>query len=433
MNLTIVAVIGIVVMLVLILLGVNIGLSMFIVGFVGYWFVKDLNAAVSILGSYSTSSSMSYTMTVIPLFILMGNFAFHSGISDGLFMASRTWFGRARGSLAYAAIVACALFGAICGSLAATTATMSRVAKPIMAKNNYKEEVIGGTLACSGTLGTLIPPSTPFILFGIMTETSIGGLFAAGVVPGILMAICFCAVIFILGKKNKDAFPPGQQYTIKEKLISLKGFVGMVILFALVLGGIFTGITSVTEAAAIGAVVSFIFLIVMGKCNKQSLKTSFFDTISTVGMVMLTLVGANMFGTFLTATNLPINLARLIQSLDVSPIVVILIIILIFAVLGCLMDTLALMLLSVPIFLPVIVALGFNVIWFGVIIVMVMNMGAVTPPVGLSCYVASGVTGIPLGKVFRGAIPFLLAFVVAFIIVMLVPELALWLPGLVKG
>ena len=434
MSLTIIAVLGIAIMLLLIFLGVNIGLSMFIMGFAGYAFILNTNAALTVLGQFSTSSAMNYTMTVIPLFVLMGNFAFHSGISDDLFTTSRTLFGRTRGGLAYAGVLACALFGAICGSLAATTATMSRVARPVMKKYNYKDEVVGGTLSCSGTLGTLIPPSTPFILYGIMTETSIGSLFAAGVVPGILMALCFCGVIFIWCKKDPNACPAGEAYSVLEKLKALKGYLGMFILFALVLGGMFTGTTSVTEAAALGAALSFLFLLIRRKCTRAALRACLFDTLSTTGMVMLTIVGAGMFGTFLTVTGMPVNLAKWIQSLDVAPIMIILIILVIYGIMGCVIDMIAFMLLSLPIFIPVIKAMGFDFIWFGVIMIMIMNMGAVTPPVGLSCYVASGIMGIPLGKVFRGAVPFLLAFLVAFILIIAFPQLSLWLPSLlVKG
>lgn len=433
MSLTLIAVLGIVIMLLLIFLGVNIGLSMFIIGFAGYAFIINTNAAFTVLGQFSTSSAMNYTMTVIPLFVLMGNFAFHSGISDDLFNTSRILFGRVHGGLAYAGILACALFGAICGSLAATTATMSRVARPIMKKYNYKDEVVGGTMSCAGTLGTLIPPSTPFILYGIMTETSIGRLFAAGVVPGILMAICFCGVIFLWCKKDPEACPAGEPYPMTVKLKSLKGYLGMFILFALVLGGMFSGITSVTEAAALGAFLAFVLMLLRRKCTRAALKACLFDTLSTVGMVMLTIVGAGMFGTFLTVTGMPVNLAKWIEGLNASPMMVVIVIIIIYGIMGCVMDMIALMLLSLPIFVPIFKAMGIDFVWFGVVMIMIMNMGAVTPPVGLSCYVASGIMEIPLGKVFRGAVPFLLAFLVAFILVVAFPRLSLWLPSLIRG
>lgn len=432
MDLVLVAVIGIIIMLILIFSGANIGLCMFIVGFLGYAYVRNWDGAMSMLKTYTVSSSMSYTMTVIPLFVLMGQFAFHSGISDDLFRSSRVWFGKRRGALAHASVMACALFGAICGSLSATTATMSRVAKPIMKEHGYKDEVIGGTLACAGSIGTLIPPSTPFILYGIMAEVSIGSLFAAGVMPGILMALCFMGVIYVWGKIDKTAIPAGESYSLKEKLKSLRGFLGMLVLFGLVLGGMFSGLFSVTEAAAIGAVAAFLIMVIRKRFNWKGFKESMQDTIVTVGMVMLNIVGASVFGCFLTVTNLPTELAVWIKSLSVSPAVIVFIIILIYGIMGCIMDTLALILLSIPIFMPVIKMFGLDPVWFGVILVMIMNLGAVTPPVGLSCYVASGVTEIPLNKVFKGAMPFLLAFLISFIIVVLFPGLSLWLPSLTR-
>ena len=433
MSLMTIALLGIIIMLCCVLLGVNIGLSMAVVGFFGYSAVRNFPAAIAILGQYSVSSSMTYTMTVIPLFVLMGNFAFHSGISDDLFLSSRIWFGRIKGSIAYAAIMACALFGAICGSLAATTATMSKVAKPIMSEHKYKDEVIGGTLACGGTLGVLIPPSTIFIIYGVMTEVSIGKLFAAGVMPGIVMAICFCGVIVLWTKKDKDACPAGRSYSMKEKAISLKGFVGMFIVFFIVLGGMFSGTVSVTEAAALGALVTFVIMFIRRRITGFTLKESFLETIVTTGMVMLNIVGANIFGNFMSVTNLPINLANGIMAMNMSPIMVIVIIIVIYGVLGCIMDILALVILSLPIFMPIIDILGFDKVWFGVLIVMITNLGSITPPVGLSCYVASGVMEMPLGKVFRGAVPFLMAFAVSFALICAFPGISLWLPGLVVG
>lgn len=425
-----IALLGIAIMLVLIFLGVNIGFCMIIVGFLGYVAVRDWGAALSVLRTYTVSSSMTYSMTVIPLFVLMGQFVFYSGISDDLFRSTRIWFGRTKGGLAYAGVLSCALFGAICGSLAATTATMSRVARPIMKEYHYKDELVGGTMSCAGTLGTLIPPSTQFILYGVMAEVSIGSLFAAGVVPGIIMAICFCGVIFVWSKKNKELCPAGEATSWKEKLKALSGFWRMLLLFAIVLGGIFSGLTSVTESAALGCVVAFLMMLFRHRCTRESMKACLLDTITTTGMVMLNIVGANIFGAFITITNFPSTIAGWIQSLAVPGFVVIFIIIIIYGLLGCIMDTLALILLSIPIFLPIVNAFGFNLVWFGVIVCMIMNMGAVTPPVGLSCYVCSGVTGIPLSKVFKGAIPFLVAFGVAFILVVLIPDLSLWLPGL---
>jgi len=432
MDTTMIAIIGIIVMLVLILAGANIGLSMICVGFVGFLAISGWNGAVSMVKTYLISSSMSYSMTVVPLFVLMGQFAFYSGISDDLFNSTRIWFGRRKGGLAYAGVISCGLFGAICGSLAATTATMSRVAKPVMSKHGYKDEIIGGTLASAGTLGVLIPPSTPFILYGLTAGVSIGKLFAAGVIPGIIQALCFCTVIFIWCMRDRQVCPPGEAYAMKEKLKALKGFLGMFVLFLLVLGGMFSGIFSVTESAAVGAVVAFIILLIRKRFTWKNFKTAVLETVSTVGMVMLNVVGAGIFGCFLTITNLPQNLASWVISMDLPAVLIIVCIFVIFAVGGCIMDTLALMLLAVPIFLPILQSMGFDLIWFGVVIVLVMNLGAVTPPVGLSCYVASSVMEMPLNKVFKGTLPFLIAIVAAFVIVALVPQLSLWLPSLVQ-
>ncbi|MDD4367256.1 MAG: TRAP transporter large permease, partial [Eubacteriales bacterium] len=416
--------------LVLVLLGVNVGLSMFISGFLGYAFLRGFDAAVSILGTYTVSTSMNYSMTVIPLFVLMGQFVYGSGISDDLFRSTRVWFGRRRGALAYAGVISCTMFGAICGSLAATTATMSRVAKPIMKEHGYKDEIIGGCLACSGTLGALIPPSTQFILYGVMAEVSIGKLFAAGVFPGIVSAICFCGVIFFWCRFDPALCPSSDTYNWKEKIKALSGVWRMLLLFTIVLGGMFSGVFSVTESAAVGVVIAFIIMVLRKKCTKENIKRCAFDTIATTGMVMLSIVGAGVFGCFITLTRLPSAIAEGIQELSVSPVLVVAMIIVIYSLLGCIMDTLALILLSIPIFMPLIETLGLDPVWFGVILIMIMNLGAVTPPIGLSCYVASGVTGIELNKVFKGALPFLAAFFIAFIIILLIPDISLFLPGL---
>ena len=432
-SLMLLAIIGLIGMLVLMFMGMNIGLSMFLVGFVGYACVMNWNwaAAFAMLRTNTVSNAMNYTMSVVPLFVLMGQFAFRSGISNDLFRSTRKLFGRVPGGLAYTGVISCALFGAICGSLGATTATMCSVAKPIMRENEYDDALIGGTLSCGGTLGTLIPPSTPFILYGIMASTSIGSLFAAGVVPGILMAICFCAVIAIWTKIHPNAAPGSRSYTMKEKLQALKGFVPMVLLFGIVLGGMFTGYFSVTECAAVGAAVAFIFMVIRRQATWANIKASLIETVESMGMAMIILAGANILGCFLSITNLPNNLANWVNSLTVPHVMIIAVIILIYAFLGCIMDTLAAVVLTVPIFLPIIKSFGYDPIWFGVIIVMVMNMGAVTPPVGISCYVAAGtMKDIPLTTVFKGALPFLLSFLVAFIIIVAFPQLSLWLPSI---
>lgn len=419
----------------LILLGSNIGLSMFAVGFVGYAMVRNWSAAIAILRTNLLSSAMNYAMVVVPLFVLMGQFVFYAGISDGLFNATRTLFGRKPGGLAYAGIVSCTAFGAICGTLNATTATMCAVAKPIMREHKYKDSLIAGTLACGGTLGTLIPPSTPFILYGVIAEQSIGKLFAAGVVPGIIMAICFCGCIFVQTKLDPEIAPGTEEgFTIMEKVKAMKGFIPILLLFGIVVVGMFTGIFSVNESAAMGAFAAFLFLVFRGRCTKDVLLKCLKETVLTTGMTVVIIGGANIFGCFLTITHMPSNLASWIATLPLPPVLIIAVIIIIYAIMGCFVDALSMIMLTTPIFLPVITALGYDPIWFGVIVVMVLNLGAITPPVGAACFVATGaLKDIPLTTVFKGALPFLWAFLISFLIVVLFPQICLWLPTLSVG
>lgn len=436
MDLTLLAVLGIVAMIVMIALGVHIGMAMFITGFVGYALATgNLTSAFVTLRTYTFTSAMNYTLSVVPLFVLMGQFVFYAGISDDLFRASRTLFGRTPGGLAYASIFSCAAFGAICGTLGATTATMCSVAKPIMRDHRYDDRLIGGTLSTGGTLGTLIPPSTPAIMYGVMAEVSIGKLFAAGAIPGVIMAICFCGVVFVWTKVNPNCAPGTQEgFTIGEKLRASVGFLPIIIVFMIVIVGMFSGLFSITESAAMGALVSFLFMLFRRKVNLANLKNCFEETIVTVGSSLIIIIGANVFGCFLTITNMTTQLANWTVSLHMSPVLIIGVIILIYAVMGCFMDCVAMIMLTVPIFLPVVRELGFDPIWFGVIVVMVLNLGAVTPPVGASCFVACGVMkDIPLTTIYKGVVPFLIAFAVAFLIVTLFPQTALWLPTLTVG
>ena len=427
------ALLGIAFMLILLISGANIGLSLLLVGVIGYSIIRDFNSAIVLLRNSFISSTLNSTYIVIPLFMLMGTFAWKSGVSDDMFNAAKVWFGRTKGGIAYAAVVACAAFGAICGSMQATTVTMCNVGKPIMKENKYKEELIGGTLACGGTLGTLIPPSNNFILYGVIAEVSIGSLFAAGVIPGILMATLFCATIFVWTKLDLEAAPGSCAYSMREKLKSTKGFIPMVLLFALVLGGMFSGLLSMIEAAAAGAFVAFLFMFLRRKCTWRVLRNCLLDTVVATGMTMVALSGATIFGAFLTITNMPTNLANAVAALTLPPWLIIAIIIVLFAIMGCFIDTITIIILTVPIFLPIIQALGYDPIWFGVIMCLVANLGVITPPMGVICYVASSTLDIPLGKVFKGATYYIVAFAITFVLIVMFPQLALWLPGLILG
>ncbi len=426
-----IAIIGLIVMIVLLLLGMNIGLSMMFVGIVGYALITNVNATVGILRQVPASTVSSYTLVVIPLFILMGNLAFVAGVSEGLFKSANRFLSRLPGGLACAAIAACAAFGAICGSAPATVATMGAVAVPTMREYGYDDKITVGAIGAGGTLGIMIPPSTPFIVYAVMAEQSIGQLFAAGIIPGILTALILMAFVVVKVIRNPSLAPKSEvKYTFIQKIVGLKDAWGMVLLFVIVLVGMFTGLFTVAEAAAIGALVALFLTVVNRKFTFKVFMKTLIDTLKTCGMIYIILVGANVFSKFLAISNLPFVVARTLTSLPVSPYVIILCIILIYAVMGCFIDALPMITLTVPIFLPVITALGFNPIWFGVVAVLVMQLGFITPPVGVCAYVISGVSKLPLPETFKGLLPFVPALLIAVLLVVFFEPLSTWLPGL---
>jgi len=424
-----IAVIGVVVLLLLLVMGMNIGLCMMAVGFFGYWKVRSFGAALALLKNIPMTQAQTYSFTVIPLFVLMGNLCFYSGMSGDLYDCAHKLLGGMRGGLACATVAACACFSAICGSTAATAATMGVVALPEMREHGYDDSLSCGSIAAGGTLGILIPPSTGFIIYGIVSGTSIGALFAAGILPGIVLALCYIAAIMIVVRIHPDRAPGKLKFSLKEKLISLKGAVAMVVLFLIVIGGIFLGWFAANEAAAIGATLSLIYLIARRRFTWKIFISCLRDTVKTSGMIFMILIGAYVFGAFLTVTRLPTALADFVNSLHVSRYLILFVIILIYAVMGCLMDSLAMVMLTVPIFLPIMQDLGFNEIWYGVLMIMVMEMGLITPPVGMNVYIVAGVAkDVPLQKIFKGVAPMVVGMFVAVFILCAVPELGLVLP-----
>lgn len=430
MNLTLLAVLGVVLMIVLILSGMNIGMAMFLVGFLGYGIAVNFKAAFGLLKTVPFSNAFNYSFTVIPLFILMGNLAFRSGISSGLFDLAEKWLGSVRGGLAMATVAACAGFAAICGSSGATSATMGVVAYPEMKKNGYSDQIAAGSITAGGTLGILIPPSTAMIIYGITAEESIGRLFAAGIIPGILLALCYIACIIVMVHIKPDLAPPSRKYPMKEKLKSLKGGIGLVVLFGIVIIGMFAGLFSANEAAAVGAFVALLMMIINRKFTWRTFFDALVETIVTSSMALFIAISALVFGYFLAITRLPDVLSAFVMGLHVHKYVVILVILIIYIILGCIMDGLAMLFLTVPIFLPIMKGLGYDAIWFGVFLVMVQEMGQMSPPVGMNVYIVAGtLKTVPLQTIFKGILPFLVAAVVAIIIVVLIPDLATWLPG----
>jgi C4-dicarboxylate transporter DctM subunit len=430
MSSEIIGVIGILVMFLFLASGMYIGMAMALVGFLGLYFIVGIDAAISILGITPLTEGSSYTLSVIPLFVLMGQFAFLSGISTDIYKTVYAWMGRFRGGLAMATVMACGGFAAVCGSSLATGATMGMVAIPEMNKYKYDPRLSSGCVAAGGTLGILIPPSIGFIIYGILTEESIGKLFIAGFLPGILLALLFMGAIYIQCRINPNMGPPGDATTWREKFKSLKGIWGMMLLFILVMGGIYFGVFTPTEAAGVGAFGAFAFALLKGKLNKDTLIQSLLETGKTTAMIFLIIIGANIFSTFLGLAKLPMLLADFIAGLALPKIFILAGIILIYIVLGCVMDCYAIMILTVPIIFPVVQALHFDPIWFGVLMVIVLEVGLITPPVGLNVFVLkTAAPDVPLTVIFRGIIPFLIAALIAIIILIAIPDIALILPS----
>ncbi len=431
LNYLTVAVIAIVILLIMLIMGMNIGICMMSVGFFGVWVIRGLKPALGLFQTIPFTQATTYSFTVIPLFVLMGQLCYYSGMSSDLFNMFNKLMGGLRGGLAMATVGACACFSAICGSTAATAATMGVVALPEMRKHGYDDGLSCGSIAAGGTLGILIPPSTGFIIFSIVSGASVGALFAAGIIPGIILALCYIISIAIVVKLKPDSAPGKQHFTLKEKLISLKGGIVMVLLFVIVIGGIFMGIFSANQAAAVGAALALLYLIVRRNFTWSILCSCLRETIKTSGMIFLILIGAYVFGNFLTLTQMPRTLAAFITGLDVNRYVVLAVILLLYVVMGCLMDSLAMVMLTVPIFQPIMEGLGFNLVWYGVLMIMVMEMGLITPPVGMNVYIVAGVAkDVPLQKIFGGVAPMVAGMCVAILILVAFPQVALFLPSL---
>jgi tripartite ATP-independent transporter DctM subunit len=375
----------------------------------------------------------SYGLTVIPLFVFMGQIAFHAGISRRLYDSAYVLVGHRRGGLAMATVAACAGFSAISGSTNATAATMATVTLPEMKRYNYDMGLATGTVAAAGSLGILIPPSVIFIVYGILTEQSIGKLFAAGIFPGILLSILFMLTIYLRVLKNPSLAPPGPKTSLREKMVSFVGVIETLLLFAMVMGGIFFGIFTPTEAAAAGAFLTLLIAILRRQLTWQGFVQSLADTTRISCMVMVIVTGATIFGHFMAITRLPFELAGWVSSLPLPRSAIMMVIILIYLFGGCFMDALAMIMLTIPIFFPVSQALGFDPIWFGVVIVLITEMGVITPPVGVNVYVVYGVAkDVPLEEIFKGVFPMLLALLLCNLILLFFPQIALFLPSLMR-
>ncbi len=426
-----IGILGVIALLVFLFLGVHIGAAMTLVGVGGILLITGSpKAALGIMKATPYTVTASFSKAVVPMFVLMGNFAYHSGISGELYDACYKFLSRLKGGLAVATITACAGFAAICGSASATTTTMGVVCLPEMKKYNYSDTLSCGAICAGGTLGILIPPSVGFILYGVNAEIAVGKMFMAGIIPGIILAVCYAATAVIICYIDPAAGPKGPKFTTAEKMRSLKGVIPILILFLLVLGGIFLGWFTPNEGGAIGATGAFAFMLIKRKFTMKGFIKALRDTVKTNAMVTMILIGAYLFGYMLTLSGLPSAMARWCTTVNVSRYVVLAMVLGIYAILGCFVDSLPLIVLLVPIFLPIIKALGFDPIWFGVLMVMIMELGLLTPPVGMCCYVLHGVNkDVSLGTVFKGAAPFIIPLIVAVVIVTAFPILSTWLPS----
>ena len=410
---------------------IPVGFAMAVIGFGGFVYVLNWDAATGMLGTELWSVFSKYGLTVIPLFILMGQICFYSGVNERLYKTAYAWMGAIRGGIAMTTILACAGFAAICGSNSATAATMSTVALPEMKKFKYNPILSAGSVAAGATLGVVIPPSVVLIIIGLQTSQSIAKLFMGGMLPGIILTVLFMATVWYLCKKHPEWGPAGSKTSFREKLKALPSSIEMLVLFAFVMGGLFLGWFTPTEAGAAGAAIALVIAVLSGKMTFHKFWLAVNDSLKISCMIMVIVLGAVLFGRFLTITRLPFEAASYVAALPVSPMLIIVVICLIYVVGGMVMDALALLLVTIPIFFPVVTAMGYDPLWFGVLITVVTTLGAITPPVGVNIFiVASMAEDVSMPEVFKGVFFFLAAYCLLILLLMLFPSLVTFMPNL---
>ncbi|MYL42606.1 TRAP transporter large permease [Virgibacillus salexigens] len=426
--------IGIVLLLILFLLKVPVGISLLFVGLVGTTLIRGWDVAFAQLGRTPFDTASSYSLSVIPLFILMGMILSYTGLGKDLYRAVDSWIGHFRGGLAMATIGTAAIFSSISGSLNATTATVSKITLPEMDKYKYKPSLSTACVAAGGTLGILIPPSVILILYGIQTREPIGALLIAGIIPGIFQVIIFMIIIAILVRRNPNLAPARtEQATISEKLHTLKNVWPFMGLFFISIGGIYLGVFTPTEAAGVGAVGAIIFALLSRRLDWDKLKQSFNESVRLTAYIFLILIGATLFSQFLTISRLPVMLTSFVGGLDLHAYIILVFILIALFLLGCFIEGLSLIVLTLPIIYPIIMELGFNGVWFGIIMVMAINIGSLTPPLGISIFVIKGVaTNIPVQTIFRGTVPMIIGMIICICLLILFPPLVTILPSLMK-
>lgn len=424
-----IGILGVIFLFILILLRMHIGVALGIVGLIGIAVLTNVDSALVKLANTAYSQTSLYIMSVIPVFLLMGELAFTSGLSQEAYNTVHKWVGHLPGGLAMATTGACAAFAAVCGSSSATAMVMVSISLPEMRKRKYDHGFALGSIASGGTLGILIPPSAAFILYGIITEQSIGKLFLSGILPGILLTALFMIFIYIWVKRNPTLGPGGSKFSWRERLISLKTVWTVLTLFVVVMGGIYSGIFTVNEAAGIGVFVAFLIALVRRRLTRANIVASLMNSLRATGMIFVLIIGAMLFNYFLALSGVTTALADFITSLPVPPIGIIIGILILYLILGCLMDAFAMLLILVPVVYPVVVGLGFDPIWFGTITVIMVETGLITPPIGLNVFIISGMArDVPITSIYRGITPFIIAALVCVAIVVAFPQIALLVP-----
>lgn len=412
-------------------LRVPLAVAMSLAGLIGLGLLRGWPAAYASTSQTIFETGFHYVLSVIPLFVLMGNLVARAGMATELFTAANAFVGHRRGGLAMASVIASGGFGSICGSSIATAATMSKVAYPQMKAHGYKDTLATGSIAAGGTLGILIPPSTILVIYGIITETDIGKLFVAGILPGLVAVVCLCLAVVFVTWRDPAAGPPAERFTWRQRLLAIRGIWGVALLFALVIGGIYGGVFTATEGAGVGAAGAFIFALARGALTVSVVKDILIESTRTTAMLFTILIGAMIFTNFINFTSMPGDLRDFVLQFSPNPIMVVVMMMGIYLLLGMVMEELAIVLLTIPVFFPVITGLGFDPVWFGILIVTIVEIGMISPPVGLNLFVLNSLLpNVKLTTIYKGVWPFVVADVVRLGILIAFPFIALWLPGL---
>lgn len=427
------AMVGFIGIFALAVLRVPLAFAMGLVGLAGLTWTLGWQPAIASTSQVVYETGFAYILSVIPLFILMGNFVARAGLAHELFHAAYVFIGHMRGGLAHATVGACAGFGAICGSSIATAATMSKVAYPSMKRLGYSDSLSAGVIAAGGTLGIMIPPSTIMVIYGIVTETNIGKLFAAGVIPGLLTAALLMSVIVFIASRDPSQAPSAERFSWSERWTALRGIWGVILLATMVLGGIYGGFFTATEGAGVGAAGAFLFALARRALTWKVLYEVLVESARTTAMLFTLLIAATLFANFVNFTSMPNDLKAWIINLGLSPLMIVAAMMLIYVLLGTVMEELTMVLLTLPLFFPIVTGLGFDPIWFGVLIVMVIQIGIISPPVGMNLFVLNTLLpNVGLPNIFRGVAPFVLAQIVMLVLLVAFPSISLWLPSLIK-